>query len=794
MRNATFTFLALLIFFPFNIYAATCSSDGYTVIYVNGILTEKEDAESNRENLEKVFKELTGRSDVVFRLGHNPSHLAGGGDLYKSIQQTLEKAAATVVQDYDLKTILMQIHPEVTTRKILLVGHSQGTFYTHAMYRYFLEQGVPEESIAVYNLATPAAYVEGIGGKYLTSTNDKLINKVRAWTARAGVSAPLRANITIPLPANEVNDEWGGHHFSSSYLDGAADRIVGDIESVLGKLKAGASPSDDGCFVSPQQNLLYKAQDLAFKIGDPVSLAIKDGAATVKDSAIAVTKTVSNGMANAAKLLKEALTKLLPPRGGLSGSQGAAAASLLPPVSVPVVTKTNTPQMTKPAAPNANPAPAPKTPSQPVAQVTAPQTVPPPAPQQQPPPPQPPITPASISIAPGFGGGGGSSVPANTPPAEPAVSVFVPLGVISPLEGVTFATSSITFTGTTTPGFLVAGTQGTEATTTVADLDGNWALSFVLPEGENQISFSADDGTGNASDIATRAVTVDTTPPAAPVLSIAECAGSFSSGICMIATTTVTLVWDAVPGAAFYSVGEAAGLGVSSTTATSQQIDSVGDRVETTFYINAYDALGNSVLSNAAVVLPFGLAVTINEIAWSGVGTFPEDEWLELSNNTDYEIDLTHFTLVSADGGLNIPLSGSITAHGFYLIERREEATDQQHDLIASFELLSGDGEQLFLMLEDGSELTVFDLTPPVETCGGWCEGTGGVEGEGANSMERVGGIFGASGSDPLQWQTYGSSVEFALGADGSVLINGTPRMENSEEPSDDPPDLGGLN
>ena len=67
-----------------------------------------------------------------------------------------------MVADYDLKTILMQIHPEVTTtRKILLVGHSQGTFYTNAIYRYFLEHGMPEGSVAVYNLATPAAYVEG---------------------------------------------------------------------------------------------------------------------------------------------------------------------------------------------------------------------------------------------------------------------------------------------------------------------------------------------------------------------------------------------------------------------------------------------------------------------------------------------------------------------------------------------------------------------------------------------------------------------------------------------------------
>src|SRR3989338_2338538 len=177
MRNATLFIFSVLLIFPFNIYAATCSSDGYTVIYVNGILTEKDSAESNREDLEKVFKELTGRNDVTFRLGHNLSHFAGGGDLYKSIKQALQKPTATVVEDYDLKTILLQIHPKVTTQKILLVGHSQGTFYTNAIYRYFLEHGTTGDSVAVYNLATPADYVEG-AGTYLTSANDKLINIV----------------------------------------------------------------------------------------------------------------------------------------------------------------------------------------------------------------------------------------------------------------------------------------------------------------------------------------------------------------------------------------------------------------------------------------------------------------------------------------------------------------------------------------------------------------------------------------------------------------------------------------
>src|SRR3989344_5697425 len=124
--------------------SALCSENGATVVYINGILTSLVDAQNDLFKLQAKFVEKTGNREVIFRNGYNESHLGGGGDLYKSIQQAMQKPAATVAQDYDLKTILMQIQPQVTTRKILLVGHSQGTFYTNSIYRYLLESGVPE--------------------------------------------------------------------------------------------------------------------------------------------------------------------------------------------------------------------------------------------------------------------------------------------------------------------------------------------------------------------------------------------------------------------------------------------------------------------------------------------------------------------------------------------------------------------------------------------------------------------------------------------------------------------------
>src|SRR3990167_9480552 len=254
--------LSFATFVPSSVFAQTsvCSSTGYTVIFVNGILNTETEAEQAKETLKKTLPSQINRESVAVRLGYNPSHLGGGGDLYKSIQQAMQKPAATVAQDYDLKTILMQIQPQVTTRKILLVGHSQGTFYTNSIYKYLTDNGVPEESITVYNLATPADRVAGSGG-YLTSTNDRIINNVRPLMAKYGAPAPLSANITIAVPADETNDPAGGHHFGSSYLAMEPDRIVSDIENALGKLKVGFPPTVEECFTPPPKTLGYMAKD-----------------------------------------------------------------------------------------------------------------------------------------------------------------------------------------------------------------------------------------------------------------------------------------------------------------------------------------------------------------------------------------------------------------------------------------------------------------------------------------------------------------------------------------------------
>lgn len=69
------------------------------------------------------------------------------------------------------------------------------------------------------------------------------------------------------------------------------------------------------------------------------------------------------------------------------------------------------------------------------------------------------------------------------------------------------------------------------------------------------------------------------------------------------------------------------------------------------------------------------LDVVVSEIAWMGTITSYNDEWIELYNNTDHDLDLTGWHLFSEDGSPNITLEGAIPAGGHFLLERTDDTT-----------------------------------------------------------------------------------------------------------------------
>lgn len=99
-------------------------------------------------------------------------------------------------------------------------------------------------------------------------------------------------------------------------------------------------------------------------------------------------------------------------------------------------------------------------------------------------------------------------------------------------------------------------------------------------------------------------------------------------------------------------------------------------------------------------------SVIINEVAWMGTANSATDEWIELFS--DKVQDLSGWTLSTADGGMNIALSGSITAGGYYLIERTDDTavSDITADLVAPFGSgLSNSYETLILKDSNGTQI-----------------------------------------------------------------------------------------
>jgi len=160
--------------------------------------------------------------------------------------------------------------------------------------------------------------------------------------------------------------------------------------------------------------------------------------------------------------------------------------------------------------------------------------------------------------------------------------------------------------------------------------------------------------------------------------------------------------------------------------------------------------------------------VVINEVAWMGTAAYPADEWIELYNTTDQDVDLTGWTLTTDDGTPTINLSGVISAHGYYLLERTDDSTitDTQANQIYTGDLLLG-GEVLTLTDNLG---TVIDTAN--SDGGPWPAGTNNPD----YTMER---IDPTAPDTDANWCTNDGVTRNGHDANNDP-INGTPKARNS--------------
>ena len=151
----------------------------------------------------------------------------------------------------------------------------------------------------------------------------------------------------------------------------------------------------------------------------------------------------------------------------------------------------------------------------------------------------------------------------------------------------------------------------------------------------------------------------------------------------------------------------------------------------------------------------------INEIAWMGTQANASDEWIELYNNTEGDINFNNEWKLIVRGKFEIDLSGTIPAQGFYLLENEEGATSEVANQIY-IGSLADTGEALELYDQFGN------LVDKVNCSNRWFAG----DKDSRTSMERINPQ--EDGSDIDNWATN-------LGKDSAGNpIYGTPKNPNS--------------
>lgn len=159
--------------------------------------------------------------------------------------------------------------------------------------------------------------------------------------------------------------------------------------------------------------------------------------------------------------------------------------------------------------------------------------------------------------------------------------------------------------------------------------------------------------------------------------------------------------------------------------------------------------------------------VVINEISWAGTKANSYDEWLELYNNSDNDIDLTGWKLLAQDNEPTINLTGAIKARGYFLLERTDEntITDITSDQIYNGSL-SNSGEKLEL------KNTNNEIIDSVDCSSGWFAGDNTTKA----SMERKNPTKIGSQDN---WAANNGQVINGKDASNNNII-GTPREKNS--------------
>ncbi len=424
--------------------------------------------------------------------------------------------------------------------------------------------------------------------------------------------------------------------------------------------------------------------------------------------------------------------------------------------------------------------------------------------------------------------GGGGSAPAPTPAPQESqtpeeetdataanettadtITTINSPALTSPENFSQFTVATIIFSGTASSTQIIS-TNFSSATTTT-NQNHTWDLTLSdFPQGTTTIQFFAGDNEQNISDpteieIFVDIVVPDTTVPDAPSLQITQCDNSMSASSCLIAATTLDILWATTTSDAdfaYFNLDENGAF--STTTATTTQITGLNDG-DFTFSVATVDTNGNASATTTKIAKISQMPIVINEIAWAGTSsTNTSDEWIELYNCSDKDIDLSDWMFYSKDLVPFLSFSDAqdkiIEAHSYYLIERSAD-DDTVSDIAADFATsfsgwggglgngfgLSNYGEHLILAYKKSNQATTtVDEVYFASDEGSWVDKADTCSYGNCRTLERYNPDYICANLSDCR-SNWALSIEYSasfdllngLDVDGDI-IRGTPKARNS--------------
>ncbi|MDP3901056.1 MAG: lamin tail domain-containing protein [bacterium] len=215
------------------------------------------------------------------------------------------------------------------------------------------------------------------------------------------------------------------------------------------------------------------------------------------------------------------------------------------------------------------------------------------------------------------------------------------------------------------------------------------------------------------------------------------------------------------------------------------------DGLEYLFSITAKDAAENeSSPDTTSTIVSLLKTIVINEVAWAGTtAANTADEWLELFNASNSEVDLSGWSIFGADTDACINFAGAESFDpggnnaafhiwpGEYLVYGNSSETvrsDSGASLVDVRDATIGlnnesPGQLLLYDQSDCAGNTVDAVNQPSD----WFAG----DNQQYRSMERIDSAKGANSSN---WASNNLITHNGFAADGTTFINGTPGNENS--------------